>query len=69
MSESVTTQSDSGIQFTGELQAAQDRGELVAIATVFYRPAEDNLVMYFPTSITEEEAVAVLRLHRCFPKA
>jgi hypothetical protein len=68
MSESVTIQSDSAIHFSGELQAAQDRGELVALATVFYRPADDMLVMYFPLSISEEEAVSMLRRHSCFPR-
>jgi hypothetical protein len=68
MKSAPITETESSIRFSGELQAAQDRGELIALATVFYRPADDHIVMYFPSAISEEEAVAVLRAHKCFPK-
>ena len=61
-------ESVNSVWFGGELQAAQDRGELIALATVFYRPADDQIVMYFPLAISEDEAVSMLKKFRCFPK-
>ena len=58
----------STVKFTGSLREQQDSGELVALAVVMYRPGTDQIEHYFPLTISEEEAVAMLRRYKCFPR-
>ena len=64
----ISVEKESAIRFRGDLAEQQDRGQLIALTTIFYRPETDRLELYFPESITEEEAVSMLRKYRCFPK-
>ena len=62
------TSVESKIHFSGPLLEKQDAGRLISLATVFYNPETDSLEHYFPCSISEEEAIAMLRRFRCYPK-
>jgi len=66
--ENVSVEKDSAIRFRGDLADQQDRGQLIALTAIFYRPETDRLEFYFPESISEEEAVAMLRKYKCFPR-
>jgi hypothetical protein len=56
------------IRFSDDLQGRQDRGELIALATFFFDPKSEHLTVFFPDTLTEEEAVAVLKKYRCWPR-
>ena len=56
------------IHFTDDIKELMDQGELINLIVVFYKPRENKLQCYFPTSITEEEALAILRKYDCFPE-
>ncbi len=59
---------ETAVRFSPDLQARQDQGELIALTTIFYDPGTDRLEYYFPTNLTEAEAIAMLRRFKCFPK-
>ena len=56
------------LHFTDDVQELVKRGNLIPLVVVFYKPQEDKLECYFPTAITEEEALAILRKYDCFPE-
>ncbi len=64
----MRTTTESTVKFSPDLQARQDQGELIALATIFYDPGTDRLEYYFPENLTEQEAIAMLRRFKCFPK-